>query len=224
MSLMQRSNVTVSHLSPMIQYWPSNGWWEDTLEEDEDDQLLQGYSTRTNHRTDGSVQNATATFQWHGEGGIWFVEYIFVFETSNTYPRIFGGYRQRLGNFWVVLNDTKTFIVPGFQPGDKEQAQAVLFSQEDIPFGRHQMQIVNPGGDDDGHGILDLDYIVFQTSAPTTSVPDNSTDISWLPVPPDDKSVVWRQTSNSHYTNQTNAQVEYSFNVGVITSHLKILF
>ena len=30
-------NVTVSHLSPMIQYWPGDGWWEETLEDSSSD-------------------------------------------------------------------------------------------------------------------------------------------------------------------------------------------
>lgn len=37
---MPLSNVTVSHLSPMVVYWPATGWDEDTVEDSKDDQLL----------------------------------------------------------------------------------------------------------------------------------------------------------------------------------------
>ncbi|CAL1701744.1 unnamed protein product [Somion occarium] len=176
----------------MLTYQPRAEWWEDTVQHD---QFLEGYSTKTCHSTSSSHHgSASITLQWFGEGSVW----------------VYGGYRQRLGEYQVVL-DTAIYTQQGYHDGDQEQPQFLLFNRSDLPSGHHQLQLVNTS-QDPNHPVLDLDYIVFQTPAEdSTVVDDASHSISWRPDPSNSQEPVWQQDSSSHFTEDVSGWMELNF-------------
>ena len=73
--------------------------------------------------------------------------------------RIFGAHRSRLGPYKVTV-DGKMSLLPGFNPGDTEDFHAVLFQQNNLVPGYHQVEIANMGQDPSGN-VLDIVDVSF---------------------------------------------------------------
>lgn len=71
--------------------------------------------------------------------------------------RAYGAYRSRLGPYQVSL-DSNGVTKSGYQPGDDEQYQYLLFGEGNLNDGYHELQLSNasPGT---GNSTLDLDYV-----------------------------------------------------------------
>lgn len=71
--------------------------------------------------------------------------------------RAYGAYRSRLGPYQVSL-DSNVVTKSGYQPGDDEQYQYLLFGEGSLNDGYHELQLSNasPGT---GNSTLDLDYV-----------------------------------------------------------------
>ena len=71
--------------------------------------------------------------------------------------RIYGGYRERLGPYQVVL-DGITHQFGGFENGDKEDFNAVLFRGGNLTVDHHQIEMTNVG-DNASRTVLDISHV-----------------------------------------------------------------
>jgi len=178
-------NTTVSHVSPTISYIPGMLWFEGTSDIDSE---LECYETQSYHATNGTGGQASVSFHWFGVGEVW----------------VFGGYRQRLGSYQVIL-DGQTTSYSGFRQGDTETYNAVLFSSSGLLPGTHQIELVNTGQDPQ-HCVLDISSIVFSSSlGDPTTIEDTDPRCSWSP------AAGWQATNESHWTFNSVAQMQMNF-------------
>lgn len=72
--------------------------------------------------------------------------------------RVYGGYRERLGPYQVLLDGREAFVSSGYAPGASEDYDAVLFSSTDIQPDVHTLEIVNTGKDP-SQAVLDINRV-----------------------------------------------------------------
>ncbi|OCH92388.1 hypothetical protein OBBRIDRAFT_726913 [Obba rivulosa] len=186
------TNVTVSNISPTLSYIPRTLWFEGSA----DDPELSSYINQSYHATNGTLGQASVSFTWYGSG-------------KQQHHSIYGGYRQRLGPYEVVL-DGKATPFPGFT-GGPEQVPAVLFSESGLQPVEHQIQVINTGQDPQ-MSVLDINYLVMETpAAQVMTLDDSGVGYSWLP----SGSQAWESDSQSHTTHNSVASVQLSFMVSI---------
>ena len=73
--------------------------------------------------------------------------------------RIYGGYREQLGNYSVVV-DGFSFHYVGFRSGDQEQFDSVLFTSLPLQLstGDHQVELIN-ASNDTVRNVLDVNRV-----------------------------------------------------------------
>ncbi|TCD71071.1 hypothetical protein EIP91_000163 [Steccherinum ochraceum] len=180
---MSLRNTTVSHLSPSIQYTPGMLWFEGTNDTDSE---LCSYPEQSYHATNSSGGSGRAVFQWYGEGSMW----------------VYGAYRQRLGPYNVTL-DGQLETRPGYQAGDQEDLNSVLFSTSSLLPGKHQVELANAWQDPES--VLDITSIVFQSAlGEANTIEDSSSQCLWST---DD----WQADSVSHTTFNSSGWMAMNF-------------
>ncbi|KAL4247190.1 hypothetical protein ABKN59_008280 [Abortiporus biennis] len=189
-------NTTVTHLSPMLTYIPETLWMEGTFE----DPFLSNYINASYHATNSSQGNGSVTLHWFGEGGVW----------------IYGGYRSRLGPYQVTL-DGVTQSQPGYEEGDDEDFDYVLFSNQSLLQGDHQLELSNLGSDTGS--ILDLNRIVFETPLTgITTIDDTDPGCLWRPHNTTSNNLVWNVDNTSHTTSDALGSMTLNFTVCLVSS------
>ncbi|EMD35708.1 hypothetical protein CERSUDRAFT_84818 [Gelatoporia subvermispora B] len=179
------TNISVSNVSPMLTYIPRTLWFEGTPENDTE---LSSYTYQSYHATNASQGQASVSFSWYG-----------------TVISVYGGYRERLGPYDVVLDGEVTSF-PGFISGP-EQVPAILFSRSGLQPHVHQIQIINTS-QDPTRPVLDFDHLLAETPADEARiVDDKAPGCSWLP----SGNQTWGSDTQSHWTNDSVASVELNF-------------
>ena len=72
--------------------------------------------------------------------------------------RVYGGYRTWSGPFEVIVDAEAPQNYQGYSDSDPEVFDQVLFGRSDLPYGNHQIRIINTS-QDPAHPILDIDYV-----------------------------------------------------------------
>ncbi|KAI0086819.1 hypothetical protein BDY19DRAFT_995563 [Irpex rosettiformis] len=168
------TNLTVSHLSPLISYVPGMLWSDGGQ-----DPLKADYQGKGYHSTNSSEGQGRLFFTWVGTD-IW----------------VYGGYRERLGPYRVSIDGKHHRDFDGFQEGDNQTADAVLFNSTDLKLNNseHHMEITNVGhGDGRLDGVFDINRIVYEHNANNRtnisasdphcqwSTSNNSSMVTWIP-------------------------------------------
>ena len=74
--------------------------------------------------------------------------------------RIYGGYRAQLGPYMVYL-DGKSYQFEGFQAGDTEDYNAVLFNSTELTEDYHQVELINIGDELTTRNVLDISHVIL---------------------------------------------------------------
>ncbi|KAI8976370.1 hypothetical protein BD414DRAFT_423340 [Trametes punicea] len=191
-------NITVSHVSPLLDYIPRSAWYEFTLENDSE---LPWSANATCHATNATVSgSASVTFSWQGTG---------IARCTRSLPshRVYGSYQSWLGPYQVILDGVTTDF-DGFT-GGQEQLDYPLFSTSDLPLGQHEVRIVNTGSDST-RPVLGIDYFVFESQLEVSrTIEHNDTDCVWEPKTPN----AWQVTEASHTTYLDSGKMGFNFTV-----------
>ncbi|KAI0739675.1 hypothetical protein C8Q80DRAFT_1111407 [Daedaleopsis nitida] len=181
------TNITVSHVSPLLSYIPRDAWFEG----DQSDPDLSNYTYASYHATNHSqFQGASLAFSWWGTA------------------LVYGGYRRRLGDYQVTI-DGVTTLHEGYVSGLDEQFDYVLFNSTSLPAGQHQIRITNMS-QDPKQPVLDVSRLVFQTPLEQGYIMDHSDpSCSWFPTQPS----VWVASSTSRATDNSLGAMEVTFTV-----------
>ncbi|KAI0781676.1 hypothetical protein BC629DRAFT_1594407 [Irpex lacteus] len=188
------TNLTVSHLSPLISYVPGMLWSDGGKDSMKDKYQGKGY-----HSTNSSEGEGRLFFTWVGTD-VW----------------VYGGYRERLGPYRVTI-DGKQYEHTGFNKSDPENPNAVLFNSKGLKFREHHMEIVNVGQDDTRpYGVFDISHIIFQHHGTNTSyIEASDPSCHWSNSP----SQAWTKTQDSRTTYASSAHMNITFEV-----HLELRF
>ncbi|KIJ67444.1 hypothetical protein HYDPIDRAFT_84013 [Hydnomerulius pinastri MD-312] len=129
-------NTTITNDSPLLFYVPQSLWYQAPP----NDVLLSSYETQSYHATNGSQGQGSVSFSFTGTG-IW----------------LYGGYRTTLGAYTVVL-DGEAFSQDGYHAGDPEQANYVLFGNNNLTSNQHTVQLINTS-EDPARNVLDISQV-----------------------------------------------------------------
>ncbi|KAI0337142.1 hypothetical protein BDW22DRAFT_1340393 [Trametopsis cervina] len=187
---MNQTNITISHFSPLITYVPAMIWGDAA-----NDPLAAEYWGQGYHSTNSSNGQGRLFFTWYGTG-----------------TRVHGGYRSRLGPYQVVVDSHVVAEFAGYQRGDIEATDAVLFNSTGLRTGPHILEIINTS-DDANRPVLDINRIVYQhnvgdarniTAADPQCRWSSSTNAS---------SPIWHSVSGSKTTYSSIGSMNISFTV-----------
>ncbi|KAJ3552559.1 hypothetical protein NM688_g4091 [Phlebia brevispora] len=174
--------------------------WEEGGTDGSDDPDMEEYWGHGYHAYNATGQGpGRMSFQWFGADA-W----------------VFGGYRQRLGSYEVVLDGNRRYDFEGFHDGDTENFNAVLFNATDLDVDYHQLELINTSADSQ-NSVLDISHIVYQSNSVTvSSVLSTAPECRWGPQGLN--APAWTLDSLSHTTSHALGSMEYNFTVSNSTS------
>ncbi|KAI0698011.1 hypothetical protein BC835DRAFT_716469 [Cytidiella melzeri] len=186
---MNATNITVSHLSPLISYVPGMLWSGGGK-----DPLVGYYQNKGYHSTNASEGEGRLYFSWVGTD-VW----------------VYGGYRERLGPYRIFLDGNQLSDYPGFQQGNPQNFDSVLFNSQGLKLGPHELEIVNIS-QDSFRPVLDINRIVYQHEiSSATNITTGDPRCKWS-TSNNTKSPLWTHTSGSMTTYSSLGAMNITFN------------